>query len=144
MEKKNCTEWLISLILRLAISSLFIATATAKFTGGLGGVVQYFHMAFKDSWLPMWLVSLQAHLIPWAEALIPIWLLTGYKLKAGWVFTALVLVSLSFGMAVLGKFDIASHNYIYVLIACAGLYFSKYDFCCLGGKSKCCCGDKKE
>jgi uncharacterized membrane protein YphA (DoxX/SURF4 family) len=123
-------ECWVSLILRLAVASLFAAAVIPKWSGGLAGldgIVANFRETFKDTWLPAPLVVFQARLIPYVEALLPVWLLVGWKLRIAWVITALFLVTLSFGMLVAQQGDVAAHNFAYVLIACWGLYFSKYD-----------------
>ncbi len=120
----------VSLILRLAVASLFLAAAVGKLKGGwetLDGVVAYFQQTFANTWLPAGMVTLHARITPFVEAIIVLWLVVGYKLKAGWCLTGLFMISLAFGMAVAGKHDTASNNYVYVLICCAGLYFSRHD-----------------
>ena len=117
----------VSLILRLAVASLFAATAIDKFSGNLDSIVTNFQEMFKSTWLPMPLVVLHARLVPYLEALIPIWLLSGFRLKLGWVVTALFMVTLAFGMMVAKQYAVATNNYLYVMICCAGLYFSQFD-----------------
>ena len=133
-------EW-ISLLLRLAVASLFIGAVIPKFQGGLGNVVQSFQTLFQNSWLPMPLVKLHARLTPWIELLIPIWLLVGIRLRWAWILTGLFLVSLSFGMVVAGQGAVAATNYSYLLLACAGLYFSPFDRYSVDGmRGAACCG----
>ncbi len=130
---KNCTEQsLISMILRISMVCLFAVAAASKFTNGIETSATFIVTSFKDTFLPAFLVNLYAHVLPFAEALIAIWLLIGFKLRAAWVFTALVLVSLAFGLVVAKQS--AADNYMYVLFACAGLYFSAFDCCVLGSK----------
>jgi uncharacterized membrane protein YphA (DoxX/SURF4 family) len=140
MGKKNCEAAGASLILRLAIASLFFAAAFGKFSGGLDGVVGYFQSVFAETWLPMWLVTLHARVIPFIELLIPIWLILGFKLRLAWFVTGLTTVSLAFGMMVARQYDVAADNYLYVLMSVAGLYFSQFDCLSIDGR-KCC---KKE
>ncbi len=119
-----------SIVLRLAIGSLFLAAAVRKLQGGMETVrktVGYFQTIFENTWLPEKLVTLHGYITPFVEALIVIWLISGFRLKAGWVFTALFMTSLAFGMSIAGKFDTAADNYTYVLICCAGLWLSRYD-----------------
>jgi uncharacterized membrane protein YphA (DoxX/SURF4 family) len=119
-----------SLLLRLAISALFIAAVVPKFSKGqesLNGVVKSFQTMFEKTWLPPAMVTMHARVTPFIEVLIPIWLLTGFRLKLGWFVTGLFLVSLSFGMTVAGKGDVAAHNFNYVLMAAIGLYLSRFD-----------------
>ena len=126
--KENHIEgaW-ISLILRLAMAALFLGAAVPKFQHGLGSIVPAFQGMFKDSWLPMPLVTLHARCVPWIEAGLVAWLITGFRLRWAWTVAGLFLTSLAFGMIVVGKGDVAVGNFSYVLISCVGLYFSRYD-----------------
>ena len=134
---KDCSkECWISFILRIAIASLFAVAAAGKFIGGIDGVVASFTSMFKDTFLPSPLVALYARVIPWVEAAIAIWLILGVRLKEAWIFTAFTLISLAFGMVVARQGTTASENYVYVLIACVGLYFSEFDKCTFGRKGK--------
>lgn len=127
---KESVGSLVSLLLRLAVFSLFFAACVGKLKGGMTsvrGVVGFFQQTFAQTWLPMGLVTLHAYMTPFMEALISLWLLTGYRLRVGWTVTTLFMISLAFGMSVAGKIDTAAHNFNYVLICCAGLYFSRFD-----------------
>ncbi len=125
---KNLNEgaW-ISLILRLSFVLLWGTAAIAKFIGGLDKVVMAYQAMFQGSFLPMPLVMLHAHTIAYVEALLAIWLLLGIRLKMAWVVSALVLVSLAFGMLVAKNGPTTAENYFYVFMACVGLYFSSHD-----------------
>jgi len=122
-------KW-VSVILRVAIASLFLTAAVSKLKGGSASInqtVQGIQAVFRDTWLPAPLVTFQAWATLAVEPLIVVWLISGYRLKLGWIVTGLFLTTLSFGMAVAGKYDVASANYTYVLMACAGLYVSHFD-----------------
>ena len=124
----------ISLILRVAMASLFLVAAVGKFIMGLGGTAMYFMNSFKGTFLPWWLVVGYAYVIPFAEALIVLWLLSGIRLRNAWIFTAFVLITLAFGMVVARQYTTASENYLYVMMSCLGVYLSRYDVCRIGGK----------
>jgi len=127
--EKDVGRWA-SLVLRLAIGSLFLSAAVGKLSGGLAsirGTVGYFQATFAETWLPQTLVTLHGWLTPFVEALISVWLIVGYRLRVGWIVTCLFTISLAFGMAVAKKHDVAANNYVYVLICAAGLYLSRYD-----------------
>lgn len=134
MNKKENSElgW-ISIILRVAVAALFAVAALGKFmdfdhyVGMVGGM-------FKDTPLPAWLLRPYVYVLPVAEAIIPIWLLVGMKLKEAWIFTAVVLITLGFGLTVARQSS--ADIYIFILIACVGLYTSKYDGCGLDRKNK--------
>ena len=135
MDKNNIEQAWISLILRVAMGLLFAMATIAKFVMGLSATSGLMVSTFKDTWLPLALVVPYTYVLPFAEALIAVWLLTGIKLRAAWIFTSLVLLTLSFGLFV-AKQTSVSDIYVYLIISCVGLYFSKYDKCVLGGKCK--------
>lgn len=134
--KKEWSEGaLISIILRLAMAALFTAAAVGKFQGGLENVAAQIKTAFQNTWLPMPLVTLYVKVLPYVEALIPVWLLSGWRLRSAWTLTGILLVTLAFGTLVTQQGETAAHNYFYVLMACAGLYFSKHDCLHFGKRS---------
>jgi hypothetical protein len=134
MSNANLSLQLISLLTRLTIAVLFGAAAINKFIGGIPGVVAFFQKTFESTWLPDWLVTLQAYQIAFLEAIIALWLVTGYRLQFGWFFTGLVLVSLVFGNQVAMKFATASGDTIYIIVVCIGIYVSRFDRFVLGPK----------
>lgn len=133
IDKEHAEECWISFILRVAMASLFGMAGASKFMMGLGNASAYIQSAFQKTWLPSWLVTPYATILPFAEVIIALWLLSGIKLREGWVFTAFVLISLAFGLMVTQQ-PTASSVYMDVLMACAGLYFSRYDRCAWGCK----------
>lgn len=119
-----------SLIIRVAIAALFFSASVSKLKGGwtsIKGTVGFFQKTFAETWLPSSLVTMHGYITPFAEALICIWLIVGFKLKAAWIFTGFFLITLAFGMSVAGNHDAASNNFTYVLMAAIGLYFSRFD-----------------
>ncbi len=131
----------ISLILRVAAASLFGVAAIGKFQGSLDQVVINFQNTFKNTWLPINLVTLHARLVPYIEAILPVWLLTGWRLKWAWILAAFFTVSLAFGMMVAQQSGVAASNYFYVLLCCAGLHFSQFDHFKIG---RCCKNNSHE
>ena len=127
MAKTICERCWISLILRIAVAVLFVAAVVPKFVGGLDSVVTGFQTLFQNSWLPMPLVILHARIVPFIEALLPIWLLVGYRLRLAWVVASLFMVTLAFGMIVAQQPTVAANNYFYLVLCLAGLYFSQFD-----------------
>ncbi|OUR95661.1 hypothetical protein A9Q84_14260 [Halobacteriovorax marinus] len=125
LQKKNLS--LISLILRLSMGTLFLGTAIIKVKGGIDGNIAYFVSIFEKSIFPLALVKAQASIIMFVEFILAAWLFSGIKLKEAWIASGLTLISLAFGMIFVYKFDVVSDNYIYVLIACLGLFLAPYD-----------------
>ncbi|MFH1418832.1 MAG: MauE/DoxX family redox-associated membrane protein [Planctomycetota bacterium] len=123
-------DQLSALVLRLAVGSLFLAAAVRKLQGGgetIQKTVRFFRTTFENTWLPEKLVTAHVYATPFVETLIVVWLISGFRLRAAWVFAALFTASLAFGMSVAGKFNTAADNYTYVLNCCAGLLRSRCD-----------------
>jgi len=138
IDKNHPEECWISLVLRIAAALVFGAAAYFKFSNGLGVYSAGMTGLLKNTPLPGFFLTLYINVLPFAEALIAVWLLAGVKLRAAWIFTAFVLISLGVGMMLLKNFSVVSQNYVYVVIACWGIYLSKYDKCNLMS----CCGKK--
>jgi uncharacterized membrane protein YphA (DoxX/SURF4 family) len=124
----------ISIILRISMATLFAVATIGKFMIGIGPTVLRFQQTFKSTWLPEFMITPYAYIIAFLEVFVVLWLLSGIKLRLAWVFTAFILISLAFGMIVAGQYETAADNYMYVIMACLGLYVSRYDQCVLGGK----------
>ncbi len=128
---KRDLQW-VSVFLRLAIGSLLLSAGLTKLPGGIGGTVGYYSSLFESSLLPMALVRAHASAILFVELALGAWLLSGYRLAVAWKAAALVLTSLAVGMLFVGKYDVASDNYLYVLLALGGLLVSRFDGWVLG------------
>lgn len=125
-----------SVFLRLAVGSLFLSAGLLKLPGGVSGTVAYYSGLFERSLLPALLVRSHASVILFAELALGIWLLSGYRLALAWKASAGVLISLAIGMLFAGKYDVASDNYVYVLLALAGLLASRFDRWTVGVRSR--------
>lgn len=134
IDKNNAEQAWISLILRIAMILLFGLAAFGKFSMGLDKFSSMTMEMFKDTFLPTWLLSPYVHILPFAEALVALWLLVGINLRVAWILTALLLISLTFGLMIKQN-PMVSGMYTYLLIACLGIYTSKFDGCGIG----CCC-----
>jgi uncharacterized membrane protein YphA (DoxX/SURF4 family) len=136
IDKNNAEQAWISIILRVAIGLMFAWAGLSKFMMGLdnfGGMVMGM---FKDTFLPGPLLRLYINVLPFAELLAGLWVLSGIKLRAAWVTVGFLLISLAFGLLVAKQN--AADIYVFLLVVCVGLYMSKYDCCHVGG----CCGKK--
>src|SRR3989338_4657615 len=135
-EKGDCAGCGISLLLRISMIVLFGTAGLDKFAGGLDNVVGYFQATFKDTWLPMPLVTFHARITPFVEVLIALWLLVGYRLKLAWMVTGLFTITLAFGMLVGKQVPFVANNFFYVFLFCVGLYFCGQDKCSVDALSR--------
>jgi thiosulfate dehydrogenase [quinone] large subunit len=70
---------------------------------------------FADSWLPGWLVTLEARLIPGVEIIIGVMLLLGLKTRLALIAAFVLMATLVFGMNVVQNWELVSRHLIYVI-----------------------------
>lgn len=70
---------------------------------------------FAETWLPVWLVTLEARFIPGVEIAIGVLLLLGYRTRLALVAGIVLLATLLFGMILLQDWEIVSRHLIYAL-----------------------------
>ena len=70
---------------------------------------------FAETWLPMWLVTLEARLIPGVEVVVGVLLLVGYKTRWAIVAAMILMYTLVFGMIILQNWEIVARHLIYAL-----------------------------
>ena len=126
-EELNKNLSIFSLILRLAIGSLFLGAAVIKVQDGIDGNITYYLGIFEKSIFPTFLVKVHASVIMFVEFTLAIWLISGLKLKQAWIASAATLISLAFGMIFVYKFDVVSDNILYVALSCVGILLAPYD-----------------
>ncbi len=70
---------------------------------------------FAESWLPEWLVTLEARLIPGVEIIIGIMLLLGLKTRVALVAAFALMATLVFGMIIVQDWELVSRHLIYAI-----------------------------
>lgn len=70
---------------------------------------------FAESWLPQWLVTLEAHLIPGVEIVIGVMLFLGLKTRIALVAAFVLMATLVFGMIVVQDWELVSRHLIYAI-----------------------------
>ena len=70
---------------------------------------------FAETWLPMWLVTLEARLIPGVEVAVGVLLLVGFKTRWALVAAMILMYTLVFGMIILQNWEIVARHLIYAL-----------------------------
>jgi thiosulfate dehydrogenase [quinone] large subunit len=70
---------------------------------------------FAESWLPEWLVTLEARLIPGIEIIIGVMLLLGLKTRVALVAAFALMATLVFGMIIVQDWELVSRHLIYAI-----------------------------
>jgi thiosulfate dehydrogenase [quinone] large subunit len=70
---------------------------------------------FAESWLPEWLVSLEARLIPGVEIIIGVMLLLGFRTRIALIAAFALMATLVFGMNVVQDWELVSRHLVYVI-----------------------------
>jgi thiosulfate dehydrogenase [quinone] large subunit len=95
---------------------------------------EYILPAFKDTWLPQWLVLPYAYALPFLEVGLGALLILGLFRNPVLFLTGLLFLSLTFGQILMKKFDVVSNNMIYIFMTAAVLCLDRYDRWVLGPK----------
>jgi uncharacterized membrane protein YphA (DoxX/SURF4 family) len=125
-EKKYCCEW-VSILLRIAMVTLFVTAGVHKWINGAGNSAAYIQQMFQGTSFPHWIVLLYSWGIPYIEVTLGAWFLFGFGLRTAWFVMGLYMASLGFGANVAGQVMLAGVSYLAVLFAAAGIWFSGPD-----------------
>jgi thiosulfate dehydrogenase [quinone] large subunit len=80
-----------------------------------GEFIDWTRNLFAETWLPVWLVTLEARVVPGVEIAVGVLLLIGYQTRWALVGGVALLSTLLFGMIVLQDWEIVSRHLIYAL-----------------------------
>ncbi len=70
---------------------------------------------FAETWLPLWLVTLEARLIPGVEIAVGVLLFLGFKTRLALIMAVVLMASLVFGMNVVQNWELVNRHVIYVI-----------------------------
>ena len=84
--------------------------------------VQWTQDLFANTWLPVWLVTLEARAIPGVEIAIGALIFVGFKTRWAVLAGMLLLATLLFGMVTLQDWEIVARHLIYALCFYVLLY----------------------
>jgi len=102
-------------VFRLFMGLNMLMHGAVRLGSNYGEFLQWAQNLFAESWLPVWLVTLEARLIPGVEIAIGVLLLLGYKTRWAVVAAVGLLATLLFGMILLQDWEIVSRHLIYAL-----------------------------
>lgn len=80
-----------------------------------GVFIEWTQGVFADSWLPEWLVTLEASLIPGVEIAIGVLLFFGFKTRFAIMVAMGLMVTLVFGMNVVQDWELVNRHLIYAM-----------------------------
>lgn len=80
-----------------------------------GEFITWTQGVFAESWLPMWLVTLEARLIPGVEIAIGVLLFLGLKTRVALIMAIVLMATLVFGMNVVQNWELVNRHVIYVI-----------------------------
>ena len=70
---------------------------------------------FAETWLPSWLGTLEAYLIPGVEMIIGVLLVLGFKTRFAVILAFGLMATLVFGMNLVQDWELVSRHVIYVI-----------------------------
>lgn len=114
---------------RWCIGLMFLVAGLTKLTGqnGVWGFAQFLSQQFEKTWLPTFLISAFGYVLPFAEVASGVLLLLGIYRNAALFGTALLMLSLTFGMIILQQAPVVFYNTGYTILISALLFLSDYD-----------------
>ena len=77
--------------------------------------IEWVQGLYAETWLPTWLVTLEASIIPGWEMLVGILILFGYKTRWGIALGMVLMMSLVFGMTLIQDWELVNRHIVYSL-----------------------------
>lgn len=112
---------------RWCLGILFLFFGIGKFMMGIGEFAGMMSKPFEKTWLPMGLVTLFGHLLPFAETILGALLLLGLFRNVTLFCTGVLLILLTFGQVVLGGAQVVFSNTVYVFLTAGLLFLNNWD-----------------
>ncbi|NIS16354.1 MAG: DoxX family membrane protein [Aliifodinibius sp.] len=114
------------LVLRLMVGIVFIMAGLSKLLD-YTGVIGYFQTSFGETWLPAFLVTIFAYLLPFVEAILGVLIFFGLLTRPALYLAGLLLVVLNFGLIVRGDGSAAKGNIPYLIIIALDIILLNYN-----------------
>jgi thiosulfate dehydrogenase (quinone) large subunit len=113
-------------LMRATFGIVFLFFGITKFTRGLSTFAGGMQERFAGK-LPMLIVMSFGYSLPFIEVLVGTLILLGLFNPISLLVSGLLLITLTFGMVILGDTPTVANNLIYVLINFALLYLAEYN-----------------
>jgi uncharacterized membrane protein YphA (DoxX/SURF4 family) len=114
-------------LLRITLGALFLVYGLEKLHAGPSMFAKGMVEQFAKTPLPPFSVRLFAFVLPFAEAGLGFCVLTGFFTRIVLAFTALLLLALTFGQAVIPNPSVVASNLIYCVVAFLLLFFAEHN-----------------
>jgi thiosulfate dehydrogenase [quinone] large subunit len=123
------TDALAALLLRLDLGILFFFAGLTKFLGkgGVFGAIDMLIGGFKETFMPSFMVTPFAYIIPFAEVALGVLLILGLMTRAALLAAGFLMLGLLLGVMVLGNSAAISSNFMYEAVIVAALWFVSRD-----------------
>ena len=121
-----------SLVLRGSVGLTFFFAGINKilnFSERTSGIVG----AFKETWLPEFLVSVFAYPLPFIEFVLGLLAIIGLFTRPVFYILGILMLTLNFGLLVQGNYETAARNLPYFILIAANLILLKYNRFSLDG-----------
>jgi len=102
-------------LLRLAMAFVMLFAGINKFTNGIPAFVDMMSQGFAETFLPLFLVKIFFYIIPIAEIILGLWLLSGQYKKEALFATGILFILFIFGFMVKGDMGSIPNHLIYLL-----------------------------
>lgn len=80
-----------------------------------GQFIDWVQETFAETWLPEWLVTIEAALIPGVEIVVGALLFLGFKTRLAIVAAMLLMATLVFGMNIVQNWELVNRHVIYMI-----------------------------
>ncbi len=126
-------------LLRLFLGLLFLNAGLGKFIAKTDQGPQLSFEAYKavsngiyqkfqaETFLPSILLAPYTYVLPWAELLLGLAVLVGFRTKASLALMGLMCISLAFGQMLIGGHETVFQISVYVLLVAMALAFVKHN-----------------
>ncbi len=112
---------------RWCLGMLFLFFGIGKLMMGVGQFVGMMSQPFEKTWLPLRLVQVFGHILPFAELILGALLLLGLFRNVALFCTGILLLVLTFGQVVLGAPQVVFFNTSYLFMTAAVLFLTNWD-----------------
>ncbi|MGK7389839.1 MAG: MauE/DoxX family redox-associated membrane protein [Candidatus Cyclobacteriaceae bacterium M2_1C_046] len=105
-----------NLILRITLGISFFFHGVNRIVNGVANFSSGMVDKFQDSFLPEWTVSAFSYGLPFAELLLGLLLLIGFKLKEVLLASFILMAFLIAGVCIIGQWGALSIQFLHVLL----------------------------